>query len=174
MTASAATRQRVAAFLDSDYARVVGAVAVATGDRERAEDAVQDAIVATLSGDTEPENLAGWITVVAINFVRQAWRRNASQGRAYVRAIVWDEPEAHEADRAVDSMLVRDALAALPERQRTVMVLHYLEGLSIAEVAHTLGVSDGTVKTQLHRGRDTLASVMRGEAATERAARDER
>jgi RNA polymerase sigma-70 factor (ECF subfamily) len=166
VTASAATRQRVAAFLDSDYSRVVGAVAVATGDRERAEDAVQDAIVATLSGDTEPENLAGWITVVAINFVRQAWRRNASRGRAYVRAVVWDEPDDHESERAVDAVLVHDALAALPERQRIVMVLHYLEGLSVAEVAHVLGISEGTVKTQLHRGRDALASVIGEDAAT--------
>jgi RNA polymerase sigma-70 factor (ECF subfamily) len=150
----------VAAFLDSDYARVVGAVAVATGDRERAEDAVQDAIVATLAGDTEPENLAGWITVVAINFVRQAWRRNATQGRAYVRAVTWDEPLDEESERTVDAVLVRDALEALPERQRIVMVLHYLEGLSIAEVAATLQVSEGTVKTQLHRGREGLARTI--------------
>jgi RNA polymerase sigma-70 factor (ECF subfamily) len=150
----------VAAFLDSDYARVVGAVAVATGDRERAEDAVQDAIVATLAGDAEPENLAGWITVVAINFVRQAWRRNASQGRAYVRAVTWDERNDEESQRAVDALLVHDALAALPERQRIVMILHYLEGLSITEVATTLGVSEGTVKTQLHRGRGALAHII--------------
>jgi RNA polymerase sigma-70 factor (ECF subfamily) len=110
-----------------------------------------------LAGDTEPENLAGWITVVAINYVRQAWRRNATQGRAYVRAVTWDEPRDAETERTVDSVLVREALAALPERQRVVMALHYLEGLSIAEIAATLSVSEGTVKTQLHRGREGLA-----------------
>lgn len=165
VTPSAATRQRVAAFLDSDYARVVGAVALATGDRERAEDAVQDAIVATLSGDAEPENLAGWITVVAINFVRQAWRRNASQGRAYVRAVVFEDTGDTESEHTVDAVVVQDALSHLPERQRLVVTLHYLEGLSVAEVAATLGVSEGTVKTQLHRGRAALAVAIGTEVA---------
>jgi RNA polymerase sigma-70 factor (ECF subfamily) len=165
VTATAATRQRVAAFLDSDYARVVGAVALATGDRERAEDAVQDAIVKTLSGDAEPENLRGWITVVAINFVKQAWRRANAQSSAYVRAVQFDDDLDLESQRTVNSLAVQEALEQLPERQRLAVTLHYLEGLSVAEVAATLEVSEGTIKTQLHRGRETLATAIGQEVA---------
>lgn len=166
MTVSAATRKRVAAFLDSDYARVVGAVALATGDRERSEDAVQDALVKTLSGDTEPENLRGWVTVVAINYVRQAWRRENAQGRAYVKALTFDDQVDGESQRAVDSIAVREAVEGLPERQRLIVILHYFEGLSVTEIADTLGVADGTVKTQLSRGRTALAAVFRKEAVS--------
>ncbi|WP_084040201.1 RNA polymerase sigma factor [Demequina sp. NBRC 110053] len=164
MTATAATRERVAAFLDSDYARAVGAVALATGDRQRAEDAVQDAIVTTLSGDAEPENLAGWITVVAINSIRQQWRRGKAQRRAYLRVVTWDDPGDDESQRTVDTIAVHDALAELPERQRAAMVLHYLEGLSVAETARLLEVSEGTVKTQLSRGRAALGAMLDREA----------
>lgn len=165
MTTKAVTRERVAAFVDSDYARVVAAVALATGDRERAEDAVQDALVKALTGDTDPDNLAGWVTVVAINYVKQAWRRNAAQGRAYVRAVDWNDSGPDESERAADSIALREALKDLPERQRVTVVLHYFEGLSVAQVAKALAVSQGTVKTQLSRGRGALAKNLRREAA---------
>ncbi len=165
MSATAATRERVAAFLDSDYARVVGAVALATGERQLAEDAVQDAIVKALSGDVEPDNLRAWITVVAINFVKQAWRRSSAQAHAYVRAVEF-EAEDRESQLTVDTVAVRDALAELPERQRLAVTLYYVEGLSVAEVAATLGVSEGTIKTQLHRGRESLAVAIGQEVAS--------
>jgi RNA polymerase sigma-70 factor (ECF subfamily) len=163
VNATAATRERVAAFLDTDYVRVVGAVALATGDRQRAEDAVQDALVATLTGDTEPENVAGWITVVAINYVRQSWRRDGAQGRAYVRAVTIDESETETA--TVDAIAMQRALAELPERQRVAVVLHYFEGLSVHQIAETLHVTEGTIKTQLHRGREHLAADFAREVA---------
>lgn len=165
MQGEAATRRRVAAFLRNDYARVVAAVATHTGDKDRAEDAVQDAIVKALSADQEPEKLAGWITVVAINFIRQSWRRNEAQGRAYVRCATWDDPSDDESERTVDSIAVHEAIADLPERQRLTVVLHYLDGLSVAEIAETLGVSSGTVKTQLSRGREALAGRLTKEVA---------
>lgn len=165
MTTEAVTRERVAAFVDSDYARVVAAVVLATGDRERAEDAVQDALVKTLTGHTEPDSLAAWVTVVAINYVKQAWRRNAAQGRAYVRAVDWNDGQRDESEQAVDSIALREALKELPERQRITVVLHYFEGLSVDQVAKALEVSPGTVKTQLSRGRGALAKNLRREAA---------
>lgn len=48
------------------------------------------------------------------------------------------------------------ALAALPRRQREVAVLHYYLDLSVADVARSLQVSEGTVKTCLHRARASL------------------
>ncbi len=48
------------------------------------------------------------------------------------------------------------AVRSLPKRQQQVLALHYLEGYSINEVAALLGVAEGTVKTHLHQGRNTL------------------
>ncbi len=166
MTAKAATRERVAAFLDNDYAKVVGAVALATGDRQRSEDAVQDALVKALTSGTDPDNLRGWVTLVAINYVRQSWRRDNAQGRAYVRAVTFEDAADTESQEAVDAISMRAAIERLPERQRATLLLHYYEGLSVRETARALGVTAGTVKTQLSRARDALSNDFQKEAVT--------
>jgi RNA polymerase sigma factor (sigma-70 family) len=56
------------------------------------------------------------------------------------------------------------ALRTLPIRQRQVLVLHYLVDLPVEEVAHTLGMPNGTVKILLSRGRHALAAKL-GETA---------
>jgi RNA polymerase sigma factor (sigma-70 family) len=48
----------------------------------------------------------------------------------------------------------------LPEGQREVVALHYLADLEVAEVARTLGIAEGTVKSRLSRGRDALALAL--------------
>lgn len=53
---------------------------------------------------------------------------------------------------------VVSALAALAPQQRQVCVLFYLLDRPVAEIASAMGVSEGTVKTQLHRARHTLAA----------------
>ena len=58
-----------------------------------------------------------------------------------------------------------DALARIPARQRAVVVLRYLEGLSVAEVAAELGISAGTVKSQAARGLDAIRDQLPGQAA---------
>ena len=52
------------------------------------------------------------------------------------------------------------AVRALPERQRAAIALYYLEDLSIADVAATLGVTEGTVKASLFQARATLAKSL--------------
>ncbi|NTV27819.1 MAG: sigma-70 family RNA polymerase sigma factor, partial [Methanothrix sp.] len=65
-------------------------------------------------------------------------------------------------DTSIDTDLgtraeLRQALAALPEPQRQVLLLHVLENLSGEEIAETLGISPNTVWTRLHRARKTLS-----------------
>ena len=69
------------------------------------------------------------------------------------------------ADTGVDADtvgLIRQLVAGLPETARRVLTLYYFEERSIAEVAHMLGLPEGTVKTQLFRARTTLRAQLHG------------
>lgn len=81
-------------------------------------------------------------------------RRRASTQRE----LVTDEPPEVAAwdDHADDDLRLRVALAELPERMRAAVVLRHVEGLSVAETAEVLRVSEGTVKSQTARGLDKL------------------
>lgn len=150
-------------FVATEYPKVVAAVGLITGDRQGAADAVQDAIVGFLANPPKHPvtNVAAWITVVASNRVRDAYRRQGAEKRAlaklgHVEEGVDDVVELLDID-------VKNALAALPMQQRQVATLHYLLDQSVETIAEGLGVSTGTVKTQLHRARKALAARLRKE-----------
>lgn len=153
-------RVDLADFVAQEYPAVVAAVRMITGDHDGAPDAVQDALVAYLTSPPDPpvRNLAAWVTVVASNRSRAARRSRMAEERALSRVVVAsgrDEPVVMDTfgmDRDVTA-----ALAQLPLQQREVAVLHYLLDQSVTTIAEGLGVSDGTVKTHLHRARKALA-----------------
>ena len=143
-------------FLAADYSRVVGSVSLITGDRSSAEDAVQDALVKAWKRRGEPiDRLAAWVTVVATNEARTRGRRRSAEARALEKVgpdVAHESPAPTVADDELQA-----ALGGLALRERQVAVLHYCLDLSVADVATTLGVSDGTVKTLLSRARSHLA-----------------
>ncbi len=150
----------VRAFVASDYSRVVAAVAAATRSDDGAEDAVQDALIKALDADPLPENLRAWVTVVAVNRRRDLQRRASAERRAIGRldAPAPSDPTAGLAEHTA----LREAVDALPERQRQIVLMHYYLDSSVADIASALGVAPGTVKTQLHRGRAALAEHVGG------------
>lgn len=154
------------AFVAHEYPKVVAAVALITGERQDAADAVQDAIVGYLAKPPAREisNLAAWITVVASNRARDLRRTRAAESRALAKVGVPDEqaPEFDETLAGLD-VDIRRAIETLPLQQRQVCVLHYLLDQSVDTIAEGLGVKPGTVKTQLHRARSALAARLRRE-----------
>jgi RNA polymerase sigma-70 factor (ECF subfamily) len=148
-------------FVAEDYGRVVAAVALACGDRQLAEDSVQDALAKAWlrqPSDAPLESLTGWITRVALNRARSTWRRRAAERRARDRlsesAVRWT-PDA--SGFGVD---LERAFAALPARQREIATLRLLLQMSTEETAAILGVSTGAVKTGLMRARQSLAVTL--------------
>jgi RNA polymerase sigma-70 factor (ECF subfamily) len=151
------------AFVATEYPKVVAAVGLITGNRQDAADAVQDAIVGFLARPPAREitNVAAWITVVASNRARDIRRSRAADARALARVGIDDEAT----DDALGTLDVdvRAAIETLPLQQKQVCVLHYLLDQSVETIAEGLGVSAGTIKTQLFRARKALAARLREE-----------
>jgi RNA polymerase sigma-70 factor (ECF subfamily) len=145
-------------FLYTSYPRLVAAVALTSGSRPAAEDAVQEALLRAWERSEkgqEIESLEAWVRTVALNLSRSGLRRMRSEGRARARlhAPSVEEPIADRVD-------VERALSSLPRRQREAVVLRYYLQLDTREVASTLGVEEGTVKSTLFRARAALATAL--------------
>jgi RNA polymerase sigma-70 factor, ECF subfamily len=160
-------------FLHTAYPRLVAGVALASGSRPAAEDAVQEALLRAWERSEkgeEIESLNAWVTTVAMNLARSGLRRLRSERRAKARLHrpVVTEPAGWE---RVD---VARALSTLPRRQREAVVLRYYLQMDTREVAGALGINEGTVKSTLFRARAALASalgVSEDEEANDRGAR---
>jgi RNA polymerase sigma-70 factor (sigma-E family) len=133
------------------------------GDRERAEDAVQEALVKVYKRWSQLDDPLAYARTTTINATRDDWRRSARQqriGAALQRFPVPDPSEPHEQLLQRDALM--KALDGLPPRQREVLVLRYGSQLSEAETASVLEISVGTVKSQSNRGlarmRDLLST----------------
>jgi RNA polymerase sigma-70 factor, ECF subfamily len=132
-------------------------------DDAEAEDVLQEAYVrafAHLGQLDRPERLASWLTHIAVHEAKARLRR---RGRVVhleevsVRAVQSDaiDPEQEVLGRQLQAVLVA-AIDQLPVGYRTVFVLRDLEGLSTAEVAQSLRLSEQAVKMRLHRARAAL------------------
>jgi len=147
-------------FLSRDSPRLVNALALASGSYPAAEDAVQEALVrAWMRSERgeQVESLPAWVAAVALNLTRSGWRRAMAERRARRR---FPERSVSAATPSEEHIDVARALEALPRRQREVAVLRYLLEMSTAEVARTLGITEGTVKSSLARARAHLAEAL--------------
>jgi RNA polymerase sigma factor (sigma-70 family) len=98
----------------------------------------------------------GWVVRVATNLALDT-------ARARTRIAERDVEQALEDEDVSVRLALVDALARLPKRQREVVALRHLAGLTEIETAATLRVSTGSVKTHLHRGLAALRSRLGSE-----------
>lgn len=129
-------------------------MALISGSRPAAEDAVQEALARAWERSERGErieSLPAWVTTVATNLVRSGLRRMRAERRARANAPM---PPTLDVEARVD---IATALKRLPRRQREATVLRYYLDMEVADVARTLGVSEGSIKTTLYRARQTLA-----------------
>jgi RNA polymerase sigma-70 factor (ECF subfamily) len=144
------------AFFQNSYPRVLGVVSLVTGSRPVAEDAVHEALARAWEHRRPIDHPERWVLTVALNLARNRWRKV----RREVAMASAAESDAGAPDPRPLSADLRRALAALPVRQREVVVLHYLLDLPVAEVAALLGLSAGGVKHALFRARASLARAL--------------
>ncbi|MGW7438195.1 RNA polymerase sigma factor [Streptomyces sp. NPDC054849] len=146
--------------------RMVRLAVLLVDDLATAEDVVQDAFTALYRrhGEqiTEVDNALGYLRTAVVNTSRSVLRRRRTV-RAWTPPAVADVPSAE--DHVVLDEAHREVLAALGRltpRRRQVLVLRYWADLSEAEIAHTLGISRGAVKSSASRGLDALERILEG------------
>jgi RNA polymerase sigma-70 factor (ECF subfamily) len=150
-------------FYADSYRRLVSHVFALVGNLPDAEELAQEAYARALvrwqrlRDYDQPE---AWVRRVAFNLAASRLAR----ARRGVAALARYGPPGHQPAMSVDSLALTQALARLPVRYRHALVLHYLVGLPVEQVAAELGQPTGTVKTHLARGRRALASVLGDDA----------
>jgi RNA polymerase sigma-70 factor (ECF subfamily) len=144
-------------FYAAAFGRIAGQLFVVTGDLQDAEDVTQEAFArasvrwSRLRTYDLPE---AWVRRVALRLATDRFR----QARRRLAALRRLDAEPRVPAVSVEALALAEELRALPLGWRKAIVLHYLVGMPVEEVARTLGVPAGTVKTWLARGRRALAA----------------
>ncbi len=134
------------------------------GRWEDAQDVAQDAFLrAHQAAELDREKLRPWLYRVTVNLCHDRRRR----GRF---VVPWPEDAPEPPDQGLDPeaaagfeqqrRILHEALAKLPSREQQAIHLHYLDGLAAPEIAQRLGVSAGTVRSNLSTGRVRLKRLV--------------
>ena len=129
---------------------------------EDAEDVVHDVFIKYMQASpsfADDDHERAWLIRVTVNRCRDLLRR-----RAIRRYVGFDEIEEIPAEEEpYEGQGVVAMVSALPEKYRSVMVLHYLEGYSVEECANILELSVSAIKMRLSRGREMLKKTIEKE-----------
>ena len=115
----------------------------------------------------EPEKLRGWLTMITVNTARSRLRKiklkrvlmmnmHAQQDGRQVESFV----PSGEVEREELGRQVREAMSKLAQRDKEVLVLRYMQQMTVSEVAQALGLSHSATTGRLHRARNRLAECL--------------
>jgi RNA polymerase sigma-70 factor (ECF subfamily) len=162
----------VSALYDHHTTPLLGyALRLTGGDRQRAEDVVQETLLRAWRHpetlERTPDAVRPWLFTVARNIAVDAYRarraRPAEAGPDGLDLIPVDD----EVDRALEAWQVTDALASLSVDHRQVLIETYYRGRSVAEAASALGIPPGTVKSRTYYALRALRLVLEERGVTE-------
>jgi RNA polymerase sigma-70 factor (ECF subfamily) len=180
--------QVVQAFLDGESRafgelvdrydkRLLNFVYRTVGDRERAQDLVQETFVRVyrhLHRFDQTKKFSTWIYTIASNLAKNELRNRSrnpmvlfqtikKNWEADHRPLEWEDPKLRPDDlfrKRHLKELVENAVAQLPEHHRIVFVLRELEGKTYEDIAEITGCNLGTVKSRLNRARNNFARII--------------
>jgi RNA polymerase sigma-70 factor (ECF subfamily) len=168
---AAAQRGDQAAFVDLIRTRTGRMFATAQRilrDVDRAEDALQDALVIAwrdLRGVRDPDRFDAWLTRllvrVCIDHASRERRRTVN-----LRVLPVDGPVAHDPNLLSihDRDLLDRGFRRLPPDQRAILVLHHYLGYAPAEIAEVLGIPAGTARSRLHYAHRAMRAALEADA----------
>lgn len=134
-----------------------------TRDASVAEEIVQDAFVALhrrWSSLSDPDAAPGYLRTSVVNGARSALRHRVVEERYRQPAPPAPAGPEEQAVRSTEDAAVMAALRTLSRRQQEVLVLRYYGDLSEQDIAHTLGMTKGAVKSHAHRGIAALRAAL--------------
>lgn len=141
------------ALLDVRLGRLDAAARLILRDPELARDAVQEACIRAwrdMPGLRDPERFDAWLHRLTVHACLDAIRRRRRQVIEVQLQPLHAPTTADVAGAFADRQVIDAALARLSPGHRAVVALHYLLGMPLPDVAHTLGVPLGTAKSRLH------------------------
>ena len=165
-------------LLRANTGRLLAVARRLLGNEEDARDAVQDAFLSAFRSIDRFDGqsaLGTWLHRIAVNAALMKLRKRrqsheksidhllprfSNDGHPAEPTAPWESAAERALERKETRDFVRRAIDELPENYRTVLLLRDIEGLDTGETAKELGVSEGVVKTRLHRARQALRSVL--------------
>jgi RNA polymerase sigma-70 factor (ECF subfamily) len=145
------------------------------GNERVAEDIVQDAFVTVLRQANKgfvPDRFKPWLYKIAVNLCKDYWKKasvrlemQASDDFEY-EALAQDGT-ANLFERQVERQWIVDSLNRLPLHYRVVLYLRFYQDMTLTEIAETVDLPQGTVKTQLFRGLRKLEQMWKADNESE-------
>ena len=168
VAAARTDREAVARLYDKYYSEILGYIYHCTFDGAVAEDLTSNVFLAVFRHlgrfRWRQVPFRAWLYCIATNEVRMYWRR---QKRIKIVSLQMDDNEDFAGPSTSDNIasaeeyrLLYTALLELRVKYRTVIILRYFEGKTIAEICEITATKEGTVKSQLHRGLARLQDIL--------------
>ena len=130
-------------------------------------DIVQETFISAvrhLGGLRDDDKFGSWLFGIAHQKCVQRWRRNGRRQRAYDEPV---EPSTEAAESPFELLVRQESeaefmklLHQLPPRQRSVLLLHFIEEFSLEEIAAITGAAVGTVKSRMHYAKRALRKLL--------------
>ena len=160
--------RRAFAALYRAHGRMVHGLLLTRLPRAELRDAMQDvflAALAKLDSLRDPARFGAWLAAIARNRARD-WSKRHGRTREHSwepQAVDEHEPARVTGPGMVESLALLAQLRGLPEAQRELLILRFVEGLSGPEIAEVLGMTPGSVRVKLHRSLELLRRQSGGE-----------
>jgi RNA polymerase sigma-70 factor, ECF subfamily len=172
MQAQEGDREAFSLLAGASVDRLYAIARVTLRDADRAEDAVQEALVRCwrdLPSLRDPDAFDAWLRRILMHTITNEFRRGRRH-EAVVRVIEQEPSVGDDTALTADRDAIERGFRRLSVEHRAVLVLRHLQGLSVPEVADAIGVPVGTAKSRLHYATEALRAALEADA---RGSRDE-
>lgn len=136
------------------------------GDKEKAQDFVQELFMRILEKHKlfdENKKFYTWMFTIASNMCKTEFRKipDATLSNDEYEVEINSKWEENRIDKEVFRLALKKAISKLDEHHRSTFVLRYIEGMATQDIAETLGISKGTVKSRLFYGTRKIMNDLR-------------